>query len=119
MYKGASDAEKDAAWEWMKFYLSEESQMILANEAPSGYPIMKKALDAVSQNGVKPEGKDAFYRGVDAYGMTIMENPCSTQVNNIVNDLCSKLQNGYSLDELLPQKHTELQQELDFYYENM
>ncbi len=119
MYNGSSDAVKDAAWDWMKYYMSEESQMILANEAPSGYPIMKKALDAVSANGVKPEGKDAFYRGIDEFGMSIMENPCSTQVNNIVNDLCSKLQNGQNLDKLLPEKHTELQRELDFYYENM
>ncbi len=119
MYKGASDAVKGASWEFLKHYLSEESQMILANEAPAGYPVMKKALDAVSNNGVKPEGKDAFYRGIDDYGMTIMENPCSTQVNNVVNAVCAKLMNKENLDDLIGPAHEELQDELNYYYENM
>lgn len=119
MYNGAAPEVKDAAWDFMKFYLNEESQMILANEAPAGYPVMHKALEAVKNNGVKPESKDVFYKGIDEYGMTIMENPCSTQVNNVVNDLCAKISKGESLESLLPQAHETLQSELDYFYESM
>ena len=118
IYQGATDAVKDASWEFMKHYLGEESQMILASEAPAGYPVMKKALEAVTNNGVKPENKDMFYKGIDEHGMTIMENPCSTQVNNVVNDICAKLSRGENIDDLLLSGHKTLQEELNYFYEN-
>ena len=119
MYQGADEDVKDAAWAFMKHYLSEESQMILAKEAPAGYPVLKKALDEVSNNGTKPENKAAFYKGIDDHGMTLMENPCSTQVNNIVNTLCSKLSKGENIEDILMPTHDSLQSELDYFYENM
>lgn len=120
MYKGATDAQKDAAWEWMKYYLGEEAQMIVAEETPAGYPAMKTALEAVTSNGLKPEGKDAFYRDIDEYGMTILENPCSFQVEQIMQRLTNNVRDNVKpISELLQEAMTEMQEELDVYYENL
>ncbi len=120
MYKGATDAQKDAAWDWMKYYLSEESQMIVAEETPAGYPVMKTALEAVTSNGLKPEGKDAFYREIDEYGMTILENPCSFQVEQIMQRLTNNVKDSVKpISELLKEAEAEMQEELNVYYENL
>ncbi len=113
----ADKAVKDAAWDWISFFLSEESQMIAAENTLGGYPIMKKALDAVSANGVKPEGKDAFYRGIDQWGRTGEENPCSTNISVVGNALANKIRFKEDLKTNLEASHIQLQEELDFFYE--
>lgn len=120
MYKGATDAQKDAAWEWMKYYLSEEAQMIVAEETPAGYPVMKSALEMVKNNGLKPDNKEAFYKDIDAYGMTILENPCSFQVEQVMQPLANNIKDNVKpIPELLKEAEAAMQQELDVYYENL
>jgi len=113
----ATEEQKEASWDWIRHYLSEESQMLIAETLPSGVPIMKKALDTVTNNGVKPAGKDAFYRGIDEFGTTILENPCSTDVNSIINNMASKISEGESIEEWVATSHQELQETLDYFYE--
>ncbi len=112
----ATDAQKEASWDWIRFYLSEEAQLMQAETTLSGFPIMKKALDAVSNNGVKPEGKDAFYRGIDEFGTSILENPCSTDVNGVLNNMAAHIQMGEDVEEWVASAHKELQDTLEYFY---
>ncbi len=118
VYAGVSDAEKEGVLEWLSYYLSEEAQMLLATEGPSGFPIMKTALDAITESGRKPEHIDAFYKGIDAHGMTLLENPASASTRTIVDNMASKIKAGEDIDQLIATSHTDMQRELDYFYEN-
>ncbi len=115
--KDASEEVKAAAWDWLTYYLGEESQMKIAETTPSGFPIMKSALDSVSSNGLKPKSKDAFYRGIDEFGTTILENPCSTDVNSVVNNMTLQIRTGGNVEAEVAAAHAELQNTLDYFYE--
>lgn len=120
MYSGSTDAVKDAAWEWIKHYLSEESQMIVAEKCLGGYPVMRKAMDAVANNGLKPENKAAFYEGLDEHGSSILENPCSFQVENVMQDLVTNIRDNVKpMDDLIKESYDLMQRELDYYYESL
>lgn len=70
-----SDAKKqEAAWKWLKFYLSEESQMLLAEECRGGYPVKKSAIEYCSSVDYIPENREAFYKNIDEHGVTLFEN---------------------------------------------
>jgi len=112
----ATDAQKEASWDFICHYLSEESQLMIAETTPSGVPIMKTALETVTNNGVKPEGKDAFYRGIDEFGTTILENPCSTDINAVINNMAMKVGLGESVEDCVATAHKELQETLDYFY---
>jgi len=118
--ESASEAEKEASKEWLTYYLSEEAQLLQAETVVSGFPIMKKALDVVSNNGQKPEHKDVFYKGIDEWGTTILENPCSVDVNTIINAMTQKIKTkDKTVEEAIENAHTELQQTLDYFYEQL
>ncbi len=118
IYKGVSESEKEACLEWLKYYLSEEAQMILAEESPGGFPIMKKALDHVSTATQKPEHIDSFYKGIDEFGMTILESPGTNATVGNVDGMATKIKAGEDIDEWIKTAHTDMQRELDYFYEN-
>ncbi len=77
VYSKASDANKDAAWKWIKHFLGEESQNIVANKFTSiGIPVRKSALETIDTIDTVPVNKGAFYKGLDEHGITLFE--CST-----------------------------------------
>lgn len=118
IYEGVDDAVYDAAWDWITYFLGEEAQMLQAETTLSGYPILNKAMEAISNNGIKPDGKDAFYKGVDAHGTTILENPCSSELNTLMQGLAHKISHGVvTVEEGLAETHAELQETLDYFYE--
>lgn len=119
MYSGATDAQKDAAWNWMQHWLSEESQIAVAN-ANLGYPVMKTALASVASNGIKPGNKEVFYRELDEFGETILENPCSSQCSSIIQKLSNDVRDNLApIPELIEKADKEMQEELDIYYEGL
>lgn len=65
---------QDAAWEWLKFYLSEEAQLKLAETCLGGYPVNKKAVEYCGTLDVKPENREVFYKYIDETGVTLFEN---------------------------------------------
>jgi len=72
---GKSDAAKqEAAWKWLKFYLSETSQVFLAEEVRGGYPIHKKAIEYCDTVETTPANRSVFYKNIDATGVTLFEN---------------------------------------------
>ncbi|MBQ7793282.1 MAG: sugar ABC transporter substrate-binding protein [Clostridia bacterium] len=73
---GKSSPEKqEAAWKWLKYYLSEEVQLELAEEIKGGFPIHKKAMEFCSTVEAVPANREAFYKNLDATGVTLFENP--------------------------------------------
>ncbi len=70
-----SDAAKqEAAWKWLKFYLSEESQLEISKELKGGYPIHKKAIEYCGTVEAKPSNREVFFKNLDATGVTLYEN---------------------------------------------
>ncbi len=116
VYAGSPDKVKEACYAWLKYYLSEEAQMIKASTGT--FPILKKALDSITESGRKPEHIDVFYKGIDDYGMTLLENPSSATTRTIVDDMTTKIQAGEDIDQWIETAHTDMQRELDYFYEN-
>lgn len=76
-YSSASDQNKEAAWKWIKHFLSEDSQNKVANKFTSiGIPVRKSALATIDHFDTVPVNKGAFYKGLDEYGITLFE--CAT-----------------------------------------
>lgn len=117
IYSGVDKEVEIAAKDWLKHYLSEESQIILADEGTS-FPIMKKALDHITTSGRIPEHIDAFYKGIDEHGMTLLENPVSASTRLVVDNMAFKIMAGEDVDEWIKTAHTDMQRELDYFYEN-
>jgi len=74
IFSRTTDAEQNAAWKWVKHFISEESQMKVADTLLAGYPIKQSALDYISKKNTVPTNMKAFYEGIDDYGLTIYEN---------------------------------------------
>ena len=49
--------------------------MIADSFGSIGFPVRKSALDKISAMETVPANKDAFYKGIDAYGITLFECP--------------------------------------------
>ena len=118
VYAGVSEGEKEGCLDWLKHYLSEESQMLVASEGPSGFPIMKSALESISAAGRKPENIGAFYNYIDECGITLLENPSSSVTRTHVDNMASKIMAGEDIDKWIETAHTDMQRELDYFYEN-
>ena len=117
IYSGVDENVEAACKDWLKYYLSEEGQMLVATEGGSGFPIMKSALDAISTSGRKPEHIDVFYKGIDEYGQTLLENPSSSVSRTIVDAMCSDIRFGEDIDARIAEAHEEMKNTLDDFYE--
>ncbi len=119
VYAGVDEGEKEACFEWLKHYLKEESQMIVASERTGGFPIMKSALDSITSSPQqKPEHIDSFYKGIDECGITLLESPATSVSIGNIDAMCNKLRVGEDVDKTIETAHTDLQRELDYFYEN-
>lgn len=70
----SSKAEQEAALKWLKFYLSETSQLTLAEKCLGGYPVHKKALEYLDSTEGVPSNRAVFYNELDETGITLYEN---------------------------------------------
>ncbi|WP_168118545.1 sugar ABC transporter substrate-binding protein [Paenibacillus sp. HB172176] len=69
----ASDDAKGAAWEFLKYYLSDEAQNIVAASG-STLPVKKTAYDLIEKSETKPLNKKGFTDGIAEGGTTLDEN---------------------------------------------
>lgn len=70
--KAKKDA-KDAAWQFLKYYLEEDAQIWLAKSG-SEIPIRKSAIEKLDVN-TNPKNKKAYSDGIQEAGITTDENP--------------------------------------------
>lgn len=76
IYSKAKAEQQEAAWNWIKYFLSEKSQDVIANKFSSiGIPVRKSALKTIDSIETVPANKGAFYNGLDEYGITLFECP--------------------------------------------
>ncbi|WJH34692.1 extracellular solute-binding protein [Paenibacillus sp. CC-CFT747] len=73
IFSKAKQDSKDAAWEFLKYYLSEEAQTVLAKSGAS-IPVQKNAITKLDTNA-NPKNKKAFSEGIAQAGVTTDENP--------------------------------------------
>ncbi len=119
IYSGADVQQKGAAWEWVKHYLSAEGQKIVADTRLAGFPIHKAALDSITDADTVPANIEAFYEGIDEYGVTLYENPCWTEWRMECDNRIVQLQGngGVGVEETVKEMHEFVQEALDYYYE--
>ncbi len=119
IYNKSAQEVQDASWDWIKYWLDEENQLLQSETLISGFPIAKKAFDNITANTDKPANKDNFYKGIDQWGKTILENPISSELNSIMMKPLAYLKDGMTMEQALAKTNADMQEALDYYYENV
>ncbi len=111
---GRSSKEKqEAAWKWLRFYLSEETQLKLAEKRLGGYPVNKKALEYCDSVKIVPENAQVFYKTLDETGVTLSENATWSAWKSETDSVFNDLYNGMlSADEAAKKIHQKVSAEL-------
>ncbi|MBB6671292.1 ABC transporter substrate-binding protein [Cohnella nanjingensis] len=74
LYSKSKPEVKEAAWTFLKYYLSDEGQNLLS-ESGTSLPVKKTALAELEKSTTKPLNKKAFTKGIEEAGGTLDENP--------------------------------------------
>lgn len=110
----ASKDAKEAAWEFLRFYLSDEVQDIVAASG-STLPVKKSAYAVVENAGTKPLNKKAYTEGIAEGGVTLDENATWNEwrllVQQQVNE--SVVHGKISVEEAAAEIHKRVQAVLD------
>ena len=110
----ASQAAQDAAWEFLKFYVGDEVQNIIA-ESGSTLPVKKSAYAVVEESGTKPLNKKAYTDGIAESGVTLDENATWNEwrllVQQQVNE--SVVHGKITVEEAAAEIHKRVQEVLD------
>ncbi len=90
IYSKAKPEAKEAAWTFLKYYLSDEAQAFLS-ESGASLPVKKSSLEELEKLTTKPVNKKAFTKGIEEAGGTLDENPSWNQwraaATPILNDI--------------------------------
>ncbi|QJD87722.1 ABC transporter substrate-binding protein [Cohnella herbarum] len=89
----ASQDSKDAAWEFLKYYLSDEAQAIVAKSG-STLPVNKTALQVLDGDTSKPLNKKAFTDGIAEAGVTLDENATWNEWRIVVQQVVNEIVDG-------------------------
>ncbi|WP_258235148.1 ABC transporter substrate-binding protein [Paenibacillus agaridevorans] len=110
----ASDDSKEAAWQFLKFYLGEEAQTILA-ESGSSLPVKQSAYTVFDNSTTKPLNKKGFTEGVAEGGVTLDENASWAEWRLLVQQEVNEaiVQGNKSVEDALAAAHKGVQQVLD------
>lgn len=101
----SSEAEQDAAWKWIEYFLREESQNAVADSFNSiGFPVRKSALEKLETVETVPANKGAYYEGIDAYGITLFECPSWEEWKPKAEQAFMEMQNGVITPEEAAQR---------------
>ncbi|GAA3407581.1 ABC transporter substrate-binding protein [Paenibacillus hodogayensis] len=93
IYSKAKPEAKEAAWAFMKYYLSEEAQTVVANSG-SSIPVNKKALKELEKNTSKPLNKKAFTDGIAEAGTTLDENASWNEWRGVAQPIIGDIYSG-------------------------
>ncbi len=90
----SDQAHRDAAWKWIKHYMSETSQKRVGEEFLAGFPIHNEALKAMAEKGSKPANLMAFNKGINDGGVTLYENGKYEEWRPMVDETAAKIRQG-------------------------
>ncbi|MPY15571.1 ABC transporter substrate-binding protein [Paenibacillus glucanolyticus] len=109
----AKQESKDAAWEFLKYYLSDEVQDMIVKTG-STLPVKKSALDQLKDSTTKPLNKAAFTDGIDEGGVTLDENATWSEWRILVQQVVNEIMVGnVSVEDGAKDIHTKVQEVLD------
>lgn len=89
----AGEAEKEAAWTWIQYYLSEEAQTVMNEEGLDGIQTKLSVLEKMQGLETTPANMQAFSQGLDEYGVTLFENDTIEKWNKEVTDITLRMLN--------------------------
>lgn len=91
----ASEAEQEAAWEWIKYYLSDESQKIMMEKGLDGIQVKLTAMELLeNMEGKGPENMEAFYAGMEEHGSTMFENGTFDEWRPKADEIITQMRNS-------------------------
>ncbi|WP_246608766.1 ABC transporter substrate-binding protein [Paenibacillus agaridevorans] len=110
----ASDDSKEAAWQFLKFYLGDEAQTILA-ESGASLPVKQSAYSVIDNSTTKPLNKKGFTEGVSEGGTTLDENASWAEWRLLVQQEVNEaiVHRNKSVEDALASAHKSVQQVLD------
>ncbi|MCV4234031.1 sugar ABC transporter substrate-binding protein [Virgibacillus sp. LDC1] len=109
----AKQESKDAAWEFLKYYLSDEVQDIIVKTG-STLPVKKSALDQLKNSTAKPLNKAAFTDGINEGGVTLDENATWSEWRILVQQVVNEIMVGnVSVEDGVKDIHAKVQDVLD------
>lgn len=109
----AKQEAKDAAWEFLKYYLSNEAQDIIIKSG-STLPVKKSALDQLKDSATKPLNKAAFTDGIDEGGVTLDENASWSEWRILVQQVVNEIMvDNVTVSDGLKDIHQKVQEVLD------
>lgn len=116
IFSKAKPENKEAAWTFLKYYLSADVQKTVASSG-STIPVNKEALTYVESLSFKPLNKKAYTEGIAEGGVTLDENKCwnewRTAAQPIFNEILeAKVDPAEGLDYI----QKEVQKVLDEHY---
>lgn len=106
IYSKAKQDAKDAAWTWIKYYLSDEGQDTLADSG-SALPVKKSSLQKIEKTNTKPLNKKAFTEGIAEAGTTMDESATWNQWRGVAQPIFADIYEG----KTSPQEGAKLIQE--------
>ena len=111
--KASAPEKQEAAWKWLKIYLSEETQLKLAEEIRGGFPIHKKAIEYCQNVETKPADRAVMLKHLDATGTTLWENPLWSEWRNKMDKACLEMVEGrMSPEQVVEKVHKEVSEVL-------
>ena len=114
IYGKASQTAKDAAWDFIKYYYSEESQDICGKYNKGGFPIRKSVYEKLGET--KPANIKGIIEGIDGRGHTLCEGPGWGEWRTIVDKAYGDYIQRQPLnprDQTLVKMHEDVQRVLD------
>jgi multiple sugar transport system substrate-binding protein len=110
----AKDDNKEAAWQFLKFYLGDESQSIVAASG-STLPVKVSAYDVIESSTTKPSNKKAFTEGIAEGGTTLDENATWSEWRILIQqDVNEAIVHGNkTVEEATADAHKKVQEVLD------
>lgn len=113
IFSKAKEDNKEAAWTFLKYYLSTDVQKLVA-ESGSTIPVNKEALAYVDTLQSKPLNKKAYTEGVDVAGVTLDENKCWNEWRTAAQPIFNDIMDGKTDPQTgLNQIKTDVQKILD------
>ncbi|WP_035712509.1 ABC transporter substrate-binding protein [Salibacterium aidingense] len=115
-----SDAKAEAAWEWIKYWVSEDDVQRQWAELGEAVPVKKSVAnsDMFLNSGEKPENKQAFLDSFEFADTLDVNAVWSEWVDQMTDNLNKTFLNEVEEEEALESADKDVQQVLDEFYED-
>lgn len=114
--KKAEGAKGDAAWEWIKYWATEDEVQKEWASLGEAVPVKKSVANSSEFLSGKPENKQAFLDSFEFAGTLDVNAVWSEWVGKFNDNINRAFEGEISVDEALKKADTEVQQVLDEFY---